>query len=148
MKFSRGDPPISSWRGALLGELRETVLSSLFPPRCPICDRVLSPGERICPSCVPCIRPMQRPLCLKCGRGIASSCSNTAMRFPSPSRGSNTMEGGSISPFMGSFPRGLSERGFFRSHWTPWFRFRSTGKGFEGEAIIRRSFSRNGSESS
>ena len=84
MKFSRGDPPISSWSGALLGELRETVLSSLFPPRCPICDRVLSPGERICPSCVPCIRPMQRPRCLKCGRGIASEeaelCENCRRR--------------------------------------------------------------------
>ena len=72
MKFPGGDPPISSWSGALLGELRETVLSSLFPPRCPICDRVLAPGEKICHSCIPCIRPMRRPLCLKCGRGIAS----------------------------------------------------------------------------
>lgn len=84
MKFPGGDPPISSWSGALLGELRETVLSSLFPPRCPICDRVLSPGERICPSCVPCIRPMRRPLCLKCGRGIASEeaelCENCRKR--------------------------------------------------------------------
>ncbi|MCR5178348.1 MAG: ComF family protein [Lachnospiraceae bacterium] len=42
----------------------------LFPRRCPLCDRVLPYGERICEQCADEIIYEKEPRCMKCGRSL------------------------------------------------------------------------------
>ena len=43
----------------------------LFPTRCPVCDRIVKPfGERICLECLPKLRVVTPPWCMKCGKKI------------------------------------------------------------------------------
>lgn len=47
------------------------LLDLLYPPRCPICDRILSRRERLC--CAGCEKKLPRvigPVCMKCGKMI------------------------------------------------------------------------------
>ena len=45
----------------------------LYPPRCPICDKVVLPGEGICAACRKKIRPAAEPACMKCGKPLVDS---------------------------------------------------------------------------
>ena len=43
----------------------------LFPTRCPVCDRIVKPfGEKICLECLPKLRVVTPPWCMKCGKKI------------------------------------------------------------------------------
>lgn len=46
------------------------LLDLLYPPRCPICDRVVLPGEGICTACRGKIHPATEPVCMKCGKPL------------------------------------------------------------------------------
>ncbi|MFZ2488868.1 MAG: ComF family protein [Anaerolineae bacterium] len=49
--------------------VREHLLDLLFPLRCGGCGRV---GEVLCPTCRAQIQPMPQPVCLRCGRPVAT----------------------------------------------------------------------------
>lgn len=41
----------------------------LFPTRCPVCDSIVKPfGEKICLECLPKLRVVTPPWCMKCGK--------------------------------------------------------------------------------
>ncbi len=64
------------------------LLQLLFPRRCPVCDGIVMPfGEKICLGCIPKLRYVTPPRCLKCGKKIANAaeeycpdCMNRAQR--------------------------------------------------------------------
>lgn len=46
-------------------------LKMLYPPRCPLCDRLIKVSERlVCPDCIGKIAFIKGPLCGKCGRPL------------------------------------------------------------------------------
>lgn len=48
------------------------VCDLLFPPRCPICDKVQSRADKgICPDCRKKIKYIREPRCLKCGKQLS-----------------------------------------------------------------------------
>ena len=50
-----------------------TAVSLLFPRRCPICDRPVTPfGALICPECEEKVEYVTAPFCLKCGKKLDS----------------------------------------------------------------------------
>lgn len=49
----------------------------LYPPRCVICDKVVSPGETVCAACRKKIHIVQEPVCMKCGKPLLD-----AERYP------------------------------------------------------------------
>ena len=50
--------------------LKEDILSIIFPPRCPVCDEVIYAGNNICPDCRKKITPVCEPVCKKCGKPL------------------------------------------------------------------------------
>ena len=48
----------------------ERILEFFFPNHCPICDRALLPGERICKACAKIPRKVKPPFCEKCGKHV------------------------------------------------------------------------------
>ncbi len=54
-------------------DIKETLLSLLYPRRCPICHDIVTPrGHLICPDCLKIVPFVQEPTCLCCGKEIAS----------------------------------------------------------------------------
>ena len=52
---------------------KETLLSVLYPRRCPVCHGIVTPkGDRICPSCLNKVSLVKEPVCLRCGKEIAA----------------------------------------------------------------------------
>ena len=54
--------------------MKRELLDLIYPPRCPICDKVLAIPERrkgICPSCAGTLPWVCGPYCLKCGKPLA-----------------------------------------------------------------------------
>lgn len=66
MKKERYHAPRSLMRG---------IVSLLYPPVCPLCDKTLPPGEsgRLCGRCCGKLKPIASPACLKCGRQLEHS---------------------------------------------------------------------------
>lgn len=53
--------------------MKEVIKDILFPPRCPMCDELLSPREgRICSSCRGELSYVESPVCFRCGKEIES----------------------------------------------------------------------------
>ena len=51
--------------------LGKNLLDLLYPPRCPLCDRILAPDEYlICRKCAPVLPVIRQPVCLRCGRPL------------------------------------------------------------------------------
>ncbi|MCR5478087.1 MAG: ComF family protein [Lachnospiraceae bacterium] len=49
------------------------LLQLLYPRRCPVCDGIASPfGETVCAECMPVLKPVAAPRCIRCGRGLSS----------------------------------------------------------------------------
>ncbi|MCR4896408.1 MAG: ComF family protein [Lachnospiraceae bacterium] len=47
------------------------ALQLLFPRRCPVCDRIVTPfGEQICTECIPKLPPLAPPWCMRCGKKL------------------------------------------------------------------------------
>ena len=54
-------------------DIKEMLLSLLYPRRCPICHDIVMPrGHLICPDCLKKVPFVQEPTCLCCGKEIAS----------------------------------------------------------------------------
>lgn len=52
-------------------KILKAALYLLFPPRCPVCDGIVAEqGEKICLSCLPKLRYISTPRCLRCGKGL------------------------------------------------------------------------------
>lgn len=53
--------------------LYRIMLELVFPRRCPVCDKIVTPfGERICSLCRQKIRYIGEPRCKQCGKGLKS----------------------------------------------------------------------------
>lgn len=50
----------------------EKLLDFLYPPRCPICDKVVLPEDKICPECRKKIHEAAEPVCMKCGKPLSN----------------------------------------------------------------------------
>lgn len=51
---------------------RETALQLLFPRRCPVCDGIVRPfGEKICLECLPRLKVVTAPWCMRCGKKLS-----------------------------------------------------------------------------
>lgn len=46
------------------------ILEAVYPPVCPICDRVINKPEQICPECRKKLHYIQSPRCMKCGKPV------------------------------------------------------------------------------
>lgn len=65
---------------------------SIFPRRCPVCEKIVMPkGELICPGCRAALSYVRRPVCMCCGKEIASEteeyCPDCAKKRRSFERG-------------------------------------------------------------
>ena len=48
------------------------MLQLLFPRRCPVCDSIVQPfGEKICLECLPKLKPVTAPWCMRCGKKLS-----------------------------------------------------------------------------
>ena len=57
--------------GTILETVKDTGLQLLYPRRCPICDNIIPQwGEKICLTCLPKLKYVAPPRCLKCGKGL------------------------------------------------------------------------------
>lgn len=51
--------------------ITQHLLNLLYPPRCPVCSRILLPGEDlVCGSCEGTLPYVQEPYCLRCGKPV------------------------------------------------------------------------------
>ncbi len=55
-----------------LRRIDEKILDLLYPPRCPICDKVTLPEDRICPECRKKIHIVSEPVCMRCGKPLSN----------------------------------------------------------------------------
>lgn len=46
------------------------ILDKLYPPRCPVCDKVVDEKEGICSNCRKQVQYVREPVCKKCGKII------------------------------------------------------------------------------
>ena len=46
------------------------ILDAIYPPICPICNRIAPPGYRICPGCERKLTYVENPICSKCGKPL------------------------------------------------------------------------------
>ena len=54
------------------GKALDALLGLLFPRRCPVCEKIVTPkGRLICPACEKKLSWVRPPVCLKCGKEIA-----------------------------------------------------------------------------
>lgn len=55
----------------MISKVKETILQLLFPRRCPVCDGIVRPfGEKICLECLPKLKPVTSPWCMRCGKKL------------------------------------------------------------------------------
>ena len=48
-----------------------TLADLLYPRRCPVCDRAVSPfGSLICKACENKLKYIKEPYCMKCGKTL------------------------------------------------------------------------------
>lgn len=62
--FERLKRKISQWDRAFL--------DLIYPPRCAICDKVISEKDTICSACRKKIHAVKEPVCMKCGKPLAN----------------------------------------------------------------------------
>lgn len=61
----------------LKARIRHDVRRLIFPPRCPLCDRVLAPDEKsICRGCEEIITKVRGKYCMICGRQLKGNAGN------------------------------------------------------------------------
>lgn len=49
---------------------KEFLMSLFFPRRCPLCDKVIRYGEKVCGDCIGKLPYIREPLCKKCGKQL------------------------------------------------------------------------------
>lgn len=52
--------------------LKRQILNYIFPPRCPVCDKILDAGEAIHAKCYNKLYFVKEPCCVKCGAPVES----------------------------------------------------------------------------
>ena len=57
----------------MMSRAADRLFHLFFPPRCPLCDRVVPAGEEICPSCRASVAYEIQPRCMKCGRSLGKT---------------------------------------------------------------------------
>lgn len=50
--------------------MKKQIISLLFPVRCPVCDKATPFGEKICPKCLPKLKLLTPPWCMRCGKKV------------------------------------------------------------------------------
>ena len=53
----------------MLGQMKKWLLRQVYPDRCPVCDKALF-GEEICPGCLPKLKYVRQPSCMRCGKPL------------------------------------------------------------------------------
>ena len=54
-------------------KLYEKLVDMIFPPRCPVCDEIVGPGEKYIHSkCKKMLIPVEQPVCMRCGKPVAA----------------------------------------------------------------------------
>ncbi len=57
--------------GKLVKRIWKLLLQLLFPLRCPVCDKIVTPfGEKICLECMPALKLLTPPWCMQCGKKL------------------------------------------------------------------------------
>ena len=57
----------------VLKDIHDIICRLLFPGRCPVCDRVMTPEDAkkgVCDECRDILRPIREPVCFKCGASL------------------------------------------------------------------------------
>ena len=83
--------------------LGELLSQWIFPPRCPICDKILEPEmveKRIHPQCRKKIIPVVGEVCMRCGRPLEQSTAEYC--FDCGKRGSVLRQGKAIFLYQGA----------------------------------------------
>lgn len=70
-EFLRGSLPVRVWKG--ICRLDRWFLDLLYPPRCPVCDKVVLAGEGLCSDCRNVVQKVGEPACMKCGKPLGSA---------------------------------------------------------------------------
>lgn len=69
---TKREPEIAERDQKTISKIKETGLQLLFPGRCPVCDGIVRPfGRKICPECLPKLKPVTAPWCMRCGKKLA-----------------------------------------------------------------------------
>lgn len=94
------------------------ILQLLFPRRCPVCDEIVRPfGEKICLDCLPKLKPVTPPWCMKCGKKISGDqefCSDCMHRQHKYTKARTLYEYAGAAPAIYRFKyKGRQEYGDF-----------------------------------
>ena len=54
-------------------DLVQDAVDLLFPRRCPVCDEPVKWKTLICPGCLPKLKRVREPYCMRCGKPLADS---------------------------------------------------------------------------
>ena len=88
----------------------ETVIQLLFPRRCPVCDKIVRPyGRKICPECLPGLKVVAAPWCMRCGKKLTEErelCSDCRHREHRYDRARTLYEYGCAAPAIYRFKYG------------------------------------------
>lgn len=86
------------------------LVQLLFPRRCPVCDGIVRPfGEKICPECLPKLRVVAAPWCMRCGKKLSEEreyCSDCKRRGHKYDRARTLYEYGCAAPSIYRFKYG------------------------------------------
>ncbi len=81
--------------------IRKHFFQLIFPTRCPVCDRIVTPyGEKICLECMKELRLLTPPWCMKCGKKLKEQeqfCEDCKKKEHQYTRGRALYEYGSVS---------------------------------------------------
>lgn len=94
----------------ILHHVKAFGLQLLFPLRCPVCDGIVKPfGEKVCKECLPRLRLLTSPWCMKCGKKLQDEgelCSDCRKKKHKYIRGRALYEYGSVAPSIYRFKYG------------------------------------------
>ena len=102
----------------ILRKLKELLLQLLFPTRCPVCDGIVRPfGEKICLECLPKLKVVTAPWCMRCGKKLTEEgelCKDCLRRRHSYDRARTLYEYAGAAPSIYRFKySGRQEYGDF-----------------------------------
>lgn len=96
--------------GKITKKTGETVLQLLFPRRCPVCDGIVRLfGEKICPECLPKLKVVASPWCMRCGKKLSEErefCSDCKRREHKYDRARTLYEYTCVAPAIYRFKYG------------------------------------------
>lgn len=57
----------------MIERIKDIIIGSLYPPVCPVCERVIAKNKIICEKCKNEIALVKEPTCIKCGKPLSVS---------------------------------------------------------------------------